>query len=93
MIPDVLNIARVEHIGDYRLSIDFDDGATQVVDFKPFLIGAQHPEIRAFLDMSKFSAFRVEHGDLVWGDYALCFPIDGLYRNRITSTTDSKAAA
>ncbi len=71
----------------------FDDGATQVVDFKPFLISAQHPEIRAFLDMAKFTAFRVEHGDLVWGDYALCFPIDDLYRNRIPSTSDSKAAA
>jgi hypothetical protein len=93
VIPDILNITRAEHLGDYRLVIDFDDGTRQVVDFKPFLIGAQHPEIRAFLDMAKFSAFRIEHGDLVWGDYALCFPIEDIYRNRITHIPDDKAAA
>ena len=93
MIPDTLNIVRAEHLGDYRLAIDFDDGTKQDVDFKPFLISAQHPEIRAFLDMGKFSAFRVEHGDLVWGDYALCFPIEDIYRNRITHIPDDKAAA
>ena len=92
MIPDTLNIVRTEHLGDYRLAIDFDDGTKQNVDFKPFLISAQHPEIRAFLDMSKFSAFRVEQGDLVWGDYALCFPIEDIYRNRITPYSDGKAA-
>ena len=90
MIPDTLNIVRAEHLGDYRLAIDFDDGTRQDIDFKPFLISAQHPEIRAFLDM-EFSAFRVEHGDLM-GDYALCFPIEDIYRNRITHIPDDKGA-
>jgi Protein of unknown function (DUF2442) len=93
VIPDTLNILRAERLGDYRLAIDFDDGTKQVVDFKPFLISAQHPEIRAFLDMSKFSAFRIEYGDLVWGDYALCFPIEDIYRNRITPISEGKAVA
>lgn len=93
MIPNSLNIARAEHLGDYRLAIDFDDGTKQVVDFKPFLGSALHPEIRAFLDMAKFSDFRIEHGDLVWGDYALCFPIADLYQNRIASIAAGKAAA
>jgi Protein of unknown function (DUF2442) len=93
VIPDTLNILRAERLGDYRLAIDFDDGTKQVVDFKPFLISAQHPEIRTFLDMSKFSAFRIEYGDLVWGDYALCFPIEDIYRNRITPISEGKAVA
>jgi hypothetical protein len=93
MIPDCLNIARAELSEDYRLAIDFDDGTKQLVDFKPFLVSAQHPEIRSFLDMVKFSDFRIEHGDLVWGDYALCFPIADLYQNRITSISEIKAAA
>jgi hypothetical protein len=93
MIPDTLNIVHAEHLGDYRLAISFDDGNKQEVDFKPFLIGAQHPEIRAFLDIGKFAVFRVEHGDLVWGDYALCFPIEDIYRNRITPISDGKVAA
>jgi hypothetical protein len=93
MIPDSLNIARTESHGDYRLAIYFDDGTQQLVDFKPFLVSTHHPEIRAFLDVAKFSDFRVEYGDLVWGDYALCFPIADLYHNRISSLSDSKAAA
>lgn len=93
MIPDSLNIARAEHLGDYRVAIDFDDGTQQVVDFKPFLTSALHPEIRAFLDIVKFSDFRVEYGDLVWGDYALCFPIADLYQNRIAVFSAGKAAA
>ena len=31
----------------------------------------------------KFQGFRVEHGDLVWGDYDLCFPVADLYRGKI----------
>jgi hypothetical protein len=93
MIPECLNIARAKSLGDYRLAIDFDDGTKQLVDFKPFLVSAHHPEIRDFLDIAKFSDFRVEYGDLVWGDYALCFPIIDLYNNRITSISESKVAA
>lgn len=93
MIPNSLNIAHAECHGDYRLAIDFDDGTQQIVDFKPFLVSAQHPDIRVFLDVAKFSDFRIEYGDLVWGDYALCFPIADLYQNRITVISDSKAAA
>ena len=93
MIPYTLNIVRAEHLGDYRLAIDFDDGAIREIDFKSFLVNAQHPEIRAFLDVTKFCDFRIKCGDLVWGDYALCFPIEDLYLNRIASISYSKAAA
>ena len=32
---------------------------------------------------SRFSAFKVAYGELVWGDYELCFPIVDLYHNTI----------
>jgi hypothetical protein len=78
-----INILTAEHAGDYRLELSFDDGTTQVVDFFPFLSHSRHPDIRVFLDPDRFAEFRVEYGDLVWGDYELCFPIMDLYRNRI----------
>lgn len=81
MIPDTLNITRARQVGDYSLVLDFDDGKQQLVNFKPFLDKSRHPDIRAWLDSEKFSSFRIEHGELVWGDYELCFPMIDLYFN------------
>jgi hypothetical protein len=88
-----INIQSVEQVGDYRLTLYFDDGTVQTVDFFPFLSHARHPEIRAFLDPARFSDYRLEYGELVWGDYALCFPIMDLYRNRIEPLVTKKESA
>jgi hypothetical protein len=78
-----VDIVRAEHAGAYRLRIVFDDGTERIVDFGPFLHNSSHPAIRAFLELDKFASFRIEHGDLLWGDYDLCFPIADLYEGRI----------
>jgi hypothetical protein len=78
-----INIVRAEPAGDYRPRLAFDDGTEQVVDFMPFLSGARHPDIRAYLDAEKFGSYRLEYGELVWGDYDLCFPVMDLYRNNL----------
>ena len=80
-------------MGDYRLRLVFDDGNEEVVDFKPFLTRSHHPDIRAFLDPVKFANFRIEYGELVWGDYELCFPIIDLYRNQLEHVCRSDIAA
>jgi hypothetical protein len=83
MKQKVINIVRAEPTGEYRLRLCFDDGTEQVVDFQPFLSHSSNPEIRAWLAPERFSTFRIEYGELVWGDYELCFPIIDLYRNCI----------
>jgi len=88
-----INIVTAEQVGDYRLHLAFDDGTEQTVDFKPFLVHAQHPEIRAYLDSTRFSAFRIEYGELVWGDYELCFPIIDLYQNCVDHKMHQEAVA
>jgi len=88
-----IQIVRANHAGDYRIRIEFGDGKVHEVDFKPFLVQAQHPEIRGFLDPKRFSAFRLEFGDLVWGDYELCFPVADLYDNQILSRPADQLAA
>jgi hypothetical protein len=50
MIPAIINIITAEQVGDFRLRLQFDDGIEQAVDFKPFLMHALHPDIRAWLD-------------------------------------------
>lgn len=89
----VINVVKVDAVGDCRLSIEFDDGFKQTVDFQPFLVHSRHPEIRAWLQPEKFTAFRIEFGELVWGDYELCFPVIDLYQNRITGELILREAA
>ena len=86
-------IVAAELAGDYRLRLTFDDGMEQVVDCKPFLAHSRHPDIRVYLDPAMFSTFRIEYGDLVWGDYDLCFPIIDLYRNQLEHMDYQEAAA
>lgn len=82
-MPDVINITDAKQIGDYQLLLQFDDKSEQVINFKPFLSRSRHPDIRAWLNLEKFSTFCLEYGELVWGDYDLCFPIIDLYRNNL----------
>lgn len=88
-----INIITAKPVGDYCLHLTFDDGKEQTVDFKPFLTSAQHPDIRNYLDPDRFAAFRIEYGELVWGDYDLCFPIIDLYRNQLEHVLRQEAAA
>jgi hypothetical protein len=88
-----INISSVEWDGEYRIRLRFDDGSGQTLDFVHFLSQSRHPDIRAFLDQQRFSAFRVEYGNLLWGDFDLCFPIMDLYHDRICHQTGGEAAA
>lgn len=93
MIPATINIKSVEQVCDYALHLPFDDGTTQAVDFKPFLSFLRHPDIRGYLDPARFSAYRIEYGELVWGDYDLCFPIADLYQNQLMPDSALEKAA
>ena len=93
MKPKVINIVRAELAGDFRLHLTFDDGHEQVVDFFPFLSRSSHPDIRAWLSPSRFAEFRIEFGELVWGDHDLCFPMIDLYQNCIDRQARLEQAA
>ncbi len=88
-----INIVTAEQVGDFCIRLKFDDDTEQTVDFKPFLTHALHPDIRAWLDPAHFAKFRLEYGELVWGDYELCFPVIDLYRNQIEHSASLEAVA
>ncbi len=92
-MTDVINITTAKQISDYQIFLQFDDKSEQLINFKPFLSRSRHPAIREWLDLEKFSTFRIEHGELIWGDYDLCFPIADLYRNEIGHFHDLKLCA
>lgn len=93
MTTGIINIITAEQVGDFRIRLQFDDGTEQTVDFKPFLTHAPHPDIRAWLDPAHFATLRLEFGELVWGDYDLCFPVIDLYRNHIDHNSSQEAVA
>ena len=88
-----INITSAIQTGEYRIRLVFDDNTVQEVDFKPFLTRSHHPDIRAYLEPVRFANFRVEYGELVWGDYELCFPVFDLYRNTIEHNQSMIAVA
>lgn len=88
-----INIVNATQTGEYRIRLIFDDNTVQEIDFKPFLARSHHPDIRAYLEPERFADFRVEYGELIWGDYALCFPVIDLYRNSIEQNQTSTVAA
>lgn len=92
-MPSVINVVAAEIVGDLKLCIRFDDGTERIVDFSPFLTASLHPDIRAWAAPERFAQFRIEHGELVWGDYALCFPVMDLYRGRIVHSPPLEAVA
>ena len=93
MMNKTISVTAAQSVGELRLHIAFSDGATQDVDFRSFLQHSNHPEIRAFLDPNKFNTFAIQDGDLVWGDWELCFPIMDLYHNNIEHVPSLKSAA
>lgn len=78
-----IDVVRVERGSGYKLKLAFSDGVERVIDFEPFLQRSRNPMIRAYLEPGKFANFRLEYGNLMWGDYELCFPIADLYENNI----------
>jgi hypothetical protein len=79
----VIFIEKAEHVGDYRLRLHFNDGTMRVIDFGPFLRQSGNPYIRVYLEPDRFLQFTVKQGDLMWGDYDLCFPVADLYEGRL----------
>ncbi len=79
-----VDIVKTEHLGRHRLELTFGDGHVSTTDFGPFFRRSPNPETRRFLDEKRFKSFSLVHGNLVWGDYEMCFPIEELYDGRIS---------
>jgi hypothetical protein len=93
MKPILIHIVAAKQVGAYGIHLAFDDGSEQLVDFQPFLSRSPHPEIRKWLSPEKFSSFHIEYGELLWGDYELCFPVIDLYCNQLDHRNLQQSAA
>jgi hypothetical protein len=78
-----IRIKEARYVPRYKVSLKFNDGKRRVVDFAPFLKKATNPMFTQYRAMTKFKSFRIESGDLMWGDFEMIFPITDLHRGKI----------
>jgi hypothetical protein len=78
-----VNVIKAQRVADYKLRLAFSDGFEREVDFEPFLRGSSNPLISVYLDAEKFARFVLKDGELIWGEYELCFPMSDLYEGKI----------
>jgi hypothetical protein len=79
-----LRVRNARYVPRYKVAIEFNDGRRRVVDFGPFLKGALNPMFTKYRRLKEFKSFRVEDGDLMWGDFEMIFPIEDLHRGEIS---------
>jgi hypothetical protein len=82
-LTEYLEIVEAKYVSGYKIHLVFNDESERVVDFGPFLKQARNPDTTDYLDLKKFREFRIEDGDLIWGDFQMIFPITDLHRGRI----------
>lgn len=75
-------VIEAQYFGDYRLKIVFEDNHCVVVDFEPFFLKKPHPCYNEYYDLKRFQEFKIENGNVVWGDsWDLIFNPKNLYYN------------
>jgi hypothetical protein len=80
---ETLEIVRAEYVGGYTLRLEFSDGRIHPVDFAPFILHARNPMTTKYKDTKHFQSFEIEHGNLHWNKYEMCFATDELYRSAV----------
>ncbi len=80
---EIIEIRSVEYLSDYQIKLLFNDGKRKVINFENFLKTSHNPMNRKYLKKSNFQNYSIKYGDLVWGDYEMCFPIWDLYEGKI----------
>ena len=78
-----LEITEAKYVSGYKLRLAFNDGISRVVDFEAFLRKAGNPDLAQYRQLRKFKNFQIHHGDLMWGDYEMIFPLADLHRGEI----------
>jgi len=78
-----IEITNAKYIGGYKVKIVFNDKSIRTINFDDFLKMAGNPMTKKFLNKEKFKNFKLKYGDLVWGDYEMCFPIWDLYKEHV----------
>jgi Protein of unknown function (DUF2442) len=78
-----ISVISAVHLESYTLLLEFNDGKKVKVNFEEFLFSRENAETKKYRNKKSFQKFHLEHGELMWGDYEMLFPIADLYNNSI----------
>ncbi len=78
-----LSIEKAKYIDEYKIFLSFDDGKQNVLDFGDFITKSQHPDVRKYQDKKLFRSFDIKHGELMWDDFDMVFPVSDLYHGKL----------
>jgi hypothetical protein len=78
-----LEIKEAKYGPRYKVDLRFNDGVRRLVDFAPFLRRTTNPMFTKYRRLKQFKAFQLRHGDLMWGDLGMVFPIADLHKGKI----------
>ena len=79
----VIEIIDAQYLEGYKIRFQFQDFKESIIDFESFLKKSKNPMTTFYLNKEKFKNFKIEYGDILWGDYEMCFPIWDLYEGKI----------
>jgi len=72
-------VSSAKYLFEYTLQITFNNGVIKNIDFTPFLNEISVPEYKKYLLIEEFKKFKIEGGNIVWGeDWDLIYSIDTL---------------
>ena len=79
-----IQVEKAKYIDGYKVEIVFNDKTIKIVDFGNFILKNPHPTNDKYRDIQKFKKFKIEAGNIVWGDnWDLIFPVSQIYRGKI----------
>ncbi len=79
----IVSIQKANYLGEYKIDFLFSDGVKQTIDFSRFLEKARNPMTKKYLDKMLFKSYSIEHGDILWNEYEMCFPVWDLHEGII----------
>lgn len=85
----MITIDKVDYIGGLVLSLLFNDGKTQTIDFSSFFEKHPHPQYDKYSKISEFKKYWLRNGNIIWGKHAdLNFPMNALYNGDLELCCD-----
>ena len=84
IVEKTIQVKKAHYVDGYKIEIEFNDLTVKTVDFGNFLAKHSHPQYDIYKDSELFKQFKIEAGNLVWGEnWDLIFPVIQLYRGTI----------
>ena len=89
-----LYIVSAKVVDNLSVLLYFNDNTRQVVDIGSYIHNHPHPQYNKYLNPRQFAKFKIENGNIVWGDdWDLIFPIEELHRGCIDEPNETTLTA